>query len=47
MPVDQAVQIYVRMRPRLMEFEDEEAWRVDKMNQQLCSIPRDITIQKE
>lgn len=30
-----------------MEFEDEEAWRVDKQNQQLCSIPRDITIQKE
>lgn len=40
---EQAIQIYVRMRPLLRQFEDEEAWRIDKQSNSINSITRDLS----
>jgi len=38
--MNEAIQIFVRMRP-LLPNEDEEAWKVDKENNTIISLPRD------
>lgn len=38
--MNEAIQIYVRMRP-LLSSEDEEAWRVQKESNSILSMPRD------